>query len=283
MINYFFSQNITLNLIPMIDEINFFYHINSFDWPIEHSHLDYWEFTIITNGSIVNYINGNSKTYSAGTVFVSTTSDRHSLKRQNDKPIRYITLLVKESFIMNVLNTLNLDKNLFNEATVHNDCCLPNTKIAEIENLLLHIDYSISEKYIEHDKIACSVFLDLLSFFISQNSLDNLRISLWRQKLNKLAQDETLLTYDVNNLCNELGYSRTQLNTLFKKTFNISPHNYLVNYKFTYAKNLLLNTTDSIATIADKIGFSNPMQFYVNFKKIFGMTPTAFREKNTPS
>lgn len=281
MVNYLFYQNISLNLLSVIDEINFFYHINSFDWPIEHSHVDYWEFTIITNGSIVNYVNGSSKTYDAGMVFVSTTSDRHSLRKKNNQPIRYITLLVKENFILNVLNTLNLDRAIFNG--VGSYCILPNSKIAEIEELLLHIDYSVSKKYFEHDKITCSVFLDLLSSFISMESFNNLKIPPWRQKLNKLAQSEKLLTFDVNNLCSELGYSRTQLNTIFKKAFNISPHDYLVNYKFTYAKTLLLNTTDSISTIANKIGFSNAMPFYVNFKKLFGMTPATFREKTTPT
>ena len=84
----------------------------------------------------------------------------------------------------------------------------------------------------------------------------------------------------MNNLCEELGYSRTQLNALFKKAFDLTPHDYLTNYKFMYAKNLLLNTNLSIANIAYKIGFSNTMQFYVNFKKIFGVTPAKFREKS---
>jgi len=275
MISYLFRQNVSLNLIPYIDEINFFHHINLFDWQIEHSHRDYWEFTIITNGTIINCVNGKEQAYKAGAVFVATTSDRHFLKAQNNQQVRYITLLVKESFILNAIKALNLNNSVFNPG---NNLTLSNSKLAEIEELLQHIDYSNSQKYKEHDKLACSVFLDLSSAFAATESVYSLKTKPWQQKLNSLAQNEKLLGYDVNNLCRELGYSRTQLNALFKKAFDLTPHDYLTNYKFMYAKNLLLNTNLSIANIAYKIGFANTMQFYVNFKKIFGVTPATFKK-----
>ncbi len=278
MVNYLFKQNVSLNLLPLIDKISFFHHINLFDWPIEHSHGDYWEFTIVTNGYITNCSNGQEKIYGSGMVFVATTSDCHFLRAKNNQQVRYITLLVKEDFILNAVKILNLNKAVFETAL-----SLSNSKLAEIEDILQHIDYSNSQKYAEHDKLACAVFLDLLSAFTSVESFYNLKTTPWQQKLNRLAQDETLLSFDVNNLCRELGYSRTQLNTLFKKAFDLTPHDYLTNYKLMYAKNLLLNTNLSIANIAYKIGFSNTMQFYVNFKRIFGMTPATFRENTTPT
>lgn len=275
MVSYLFRQNVSLNLIPNIDEINFYHHINLFDWPIEHSHRDYWEFTVVTNGTIVNCINGKEKIYKAGMVFVATTSDCHFLKAGN-KQVRYITLLVKEKFILGVLKSLDLNKEIFGRSG--SDPTLSNPKLAEIEELLQHIDYSNSQKYKEHDKLACSVLLELLSAYVSTESFYNLEISPWQQTLNRLAQNEKLLAFNVNDLCKELGYSRTQLNTLFKKSFDLTPHDYLTNYKFMYAKNLLLNTNLSVANIAYKVGFSSTMQFYVNFKNIFGVTPAEFRE-----
>lgn len=276
MTSYLFRQNISLNLIPYIDEINFFHHINLFDWPIEHSHRDYWEFTVVTNGTIVNCVNGNEKVYKAGMIFVATTSDCHFLKARN-KQVRYITLLVKEKFILAVLDSLNLTKEIFERA--ESERTLSNQKLAEIEDLLQHIDYSNSQKYKQHDQLACSVLLEMLSSFVSAESFYDLAISPWQQKLNSLARNDALLACNVNNLCEELGYSRTQLNMLFKKTFDLTPHDYLMNYKFMYAKNLLLNTNLTVANIAYKIGYSNTMQFYVHFKNIFGVTPAKFRQK----
>ena len=146
MVNYLFRQNISLNLIPLLDEINFYHHINLFDWPIEHSHQDYWEFTIVTNGTIINCVNGKEKICEAGTVFVATTSDSHFLKSRNKQQVRYITLLAKEKFILNALKTLNLGREVFD-----GNLTLSNRKIAEIEDLLQHIDYSNSQKHKEHD------------------------------------------------------------------------------------------------------------------------------------
>ena len=109
--------------------------------------------------------------------------------------------------------------------------------------------------------------------------MERLEIASWQQTLASLSQSEKLLTFDVNTLCHELCYSRTQLNALFKQTFCMTPHDYLINERLMHAKNLLLNTNLSIADIAAKTGFSGTMRFYVNFKRVFGMTPSAFRKR----
>lgn len=274
---YTFSQNMSLNLLPKIDEINFCHHINSFDWPIEHTHTDYWEFTIVTNGAIVNCVNGAEKTYEAGTVFAATSSDCHSLKAKDGQPVRYITLLVKEPYIRRLFLSLDLSPDLFNDS--ENRLTLSESKINEIEGVLRHIDPMDAQKYREYDKLLCSVLLILLSAAMSMENFQRLEISSWQQMLAALSQSGKLLTLDVNNLCRELGYSRTRLNALFKNAFGLTPHEYLVNYKLMNAKNLLLNTKLSIAEIAAKVGFSGTMRFYVNFEKMFGRTPAAFRER----
>ena len=45
MVGYYFYQSAVHSMLPHIDNMNFLYHINLFDWPIEHGHSDYWEFT----------------------------------------------------------------------------------------------------------------------------------------------------------------------------------------------------------------------------------------------
>ena len=44
------------------------------------------------------------------------------------------------------------------------------------------------------------------------------------------------------------------------------------------AANLLLQTDDTVEEIAESMGFSNPSQFYRQFKKQFHMTPHEYRK-----
>ena len=69
-----------------------------------------------------------------------------------------------------------------------------------------------------------------------------------------------------------------QLYRIFKAQFNESPHEYSVNIKFTYARNLLIGTDLDVKEIAATIGYSSVPQFQSTFKKLFNTTPNKYRQ-----
>ncbi len=280
MIDYLFSNNANLTTVQHSEEINFLYHINLVDWPTEHRHKDYWEFTIITNGTINNRINGKHRIYNENSVFVATTENTHSLFAADSNPIRYINIMVKEKFLLSLINSLcpELLNYLISDKF---SLTLSNQKISEIEKILLRINYTDPNRYRDNDNLACSAFLLLVTEIILKQIPPSSAAPPYLASLNLLAQNNELLTYNVNDLSSALGYSRIQLNALFKKHFGISPHKYLINYKLNYAQKLLLNTTLTVSEIAYEIGYSTPMQFYETFKKTFGVTPNQFRKSRT--
>lgn len=276
MIEYYFYQSAALNMMQYAAEIDFLYHINLFDWPIEHGHKDYWEFTIMTNGQIDNCSNGKVRTYGANSVFIATTGDVHRLLASGVEPVRYINIMVKESFLQNTVERLSpglLDYLRSDDFSL----TLSGNKISEIEQILLQVNYTNPEQYKENDKFICSAFLLLVSAILFSRATTSLNISPYLVLLNQFAQNNELLTCNVNDLCKKLGYSRGQLNNLFKKHFGIAPHEYLIEYKFNHARRLLVNTNMTISEIAFAIGYANPMQFYTTFKKLFGVTPNRYR------
>ncbi len=277
MMDYMFLSNANVNALQHSEEINFLYHINLFDWPIEHGHKDYWEFTIVTNGTIHNCINGKTKTYGENSVFVATTKHRHFLRATDSAPVRYINIMVKEKFLLSTINALspNLLEYL---ASDQFSLTISNQKISEIEKILLQINYTAPNRYKDNDNLACAAFILLISETILKQTPPSSTMPPYLTTLNLLAQSNELLTYNVNDLSSALGYSRIQLNALFKKYFGISPHKYLINHKLNYAQKLLLNTPLTVSEIAYEVGYSTPMQFYETFKKNFGVTPNQFRK-----
>ncbi|OOM73592.1 arabinose operon regulatory protein [Clostridium puniceum] len=83
----------------------------------------------------------------------------------------------------------------------------------------------------------------------------------------------------INDIANYIGINRSYLTHIFKKNLNISPQDFLVNYKIDKSCSLLQNTDLSIKVIAKSIGYSDPLTFSKIFKKIKTLSPKNYREK----
>jgi AraC-like DNA-binding protein len=83
----------------------------------------------------------------------------------------------------------------------------------------------------------------------------------------------------INDIASYIGINRSYLTHIFKKNINISPQDFLVNYKIDKACNLLQNTDLSIKVVAKSIGYSDPLTFSKIFKKVKGLSPKNYREK----
>jgi len=70
--------------------------------------------------------------------------------------------------------------------------------------------------------------------------------------------------------------SRRRFNELFKRSFDITPNNYLITRKIEYAKGLLLSGSISVSDISELCGFSDVYYFSKVFKAHAGVSPSQF-------
>lgn len=84
----------------------------------------------------------------------------------------------------------------------------------------------------------------------------------------------------INDIANYIGINRSYLTHIFKKNIDMSPQDFLLNYKIEKACTLLQNTDLSIKVVAKSIGYSDPLTFSKIFKKIKGESPKNYREIN---
>ncbi|MCB2352657.1 AraC family transcriptional regulator [Clostridium estertheticum] len=84
----------------------------------------------------------------------------------------------------------------------------------------------------------------------------------------------------VNDIANYIGISRSYLTSIFKKSINLSPQEYLVKYRFDRACSLLKNTTLPVITIASQVGYDDPLTFSKVFKNFHNVSPTAYRTQH---
>lgn len=73
------------------------------------------------------------------------------------------------------------------------------------------------------------------------------------------------------------GFSESHFMKYFKQAMGVPFTSYLNSYRLTMAGRLLLQSDDTILSIATEVGFDNLSYFNRAFKKQYGMTPSAYR------
>lgn len=275
---YGFSENLPTCMVQYADKVNFSYHINSFDFPTRHSHKDYWEFCIILEGTLNNCADDEVYSYHAGSMLVFTTKDTHSILNGSKAPLRYINIIVKEEYCRNLLKAIApkiLDEILQGRSLFS----LKGEMANEIESILLNIEYQNPRKLERNQDLLCATFLILVSSLIISTGSYSKKQGVWIENLNRIVRENNYLELTTHDLCVKLNYSRVHLNDLFKKHFNMTPHEYLQRLKFDHAIYLLTNTNLSTSAIAERLGYSNPAAFYVAFKKLYGITPLKYKKQ----
>jgi len=66
----------------------------------------------------------------------------------------------------------------------------------------------------------------------------------------------------------------------FKKTFGINYIEYLNKVRLSHARELLKDTTYTVAEIGEKTGYLNSSTFSTTFRKFFGISPTDYRKQH---
>ncbi len=254
------------------------YHINTFPYPIKHGHLDYWEFTIITEGSIIENINNKKKVRKSLDIFFAGPGDVHSLELNGEDSVRYITISIEEKTFLCLVEAIS--PTLLSKIKKKDNLVLTSSLINDIENIIHRLNCSDRRNIAAwNDRLCCAVLLVLQNIlYQSSSNNDTTNIESWHFKLYQVLDELDAPLYKVSDLCKKLNYSYVHLNRLFQRDFNMSPHDYLLSFRLNYAANLLQHSTKSIQQIASDIGFQNISQFDNSFKEKYGITPKEYRK-----
>lgn len=87
-------------------------------------------------------------------------------------------------------------------------------------------------------------------------------------------------SFSLNDLAENQQLSVPYLSSFFNKYMGINFSQYYTNVKLEHAIEELLNTENSIETIAMENGFTESHAFVRAFKKKYGMLPSAYRKEN---
>ena len=88
--------------------------------------------------------------------------------------------------------------------------------------------------------------------------------------------------FSIDEMARKTALSPSQLITRFKQTTGLPPYNFLLSCRIRSAKKLLCETGKPVTLIAQELGFSSSQHFAMQFKREFGITPSALRKGHPP-
>lgn len=82
----------------------------------------------------------------------------------------------------------------------------------------------------------------------------------------------------IDQICQSVGTNASTLNFKFRREFNLSIGQYIVEQRIKKARKLLISTSYSISEIAKRCGFEDVYYFSNTFKKVQGVSPSRYRK-----
>ena len=241
-----------------------------------HLYKNETELVYISKGCGTYVINTNSYQLKKGMILIVEQGAIHSLFSDEHDPLSCWTCAISDYKL----------------------CCRSDHGFMLPANVCPAMDSGIHENYIHR------LFeeLDLLRRFSSDTHLaacDALAVSLAsiylelfladpkteRHKDSSFARD--ILIYINENyasqitlkkLAEQFHISTDHISHEFSKVYGISPINYVIDRRLNEAKWMLINTSDSLVSIAKKIGYENTNHFSKLFQKRMQYPPLKFRE-----
>jgi len=94
-----------------------------------------------------------------------------------------------------------------------------------------------------------------------------------KRNIKRLLEQYAISDLSAQDLAVISGRSLSTFNRDFKRLYNTTPKQWLIEQRLKHANNLLTNPDLSITTIAGEVGYSNVSHFIEAYKRKFGTTP----------
>lgn len=283
--NYFFRKSRLLYIRK---------HNRFADYPL-HTH-QFTELNYMLSGSCSQFVNGKPLELHEGDLLLIGVGSSHEIKALGSDDLLVNILFkmkalpfgwldqMKEECSPIILYLFNMITKKGNSAIYH---LFHTEKFPEVQQVLKKM---ISEYYSAkaYSNTIATLLLPILFTLISRataqkynNYIGPEDAFLSNQKMIPLLHliDENYKKISLAQTADQLGYNKTYLGNMIKKTLGVT-FTQLVLKRRLYQARLLLSATDlSVNDIAEESGFSNKTYFYKMFKKTFGYLPGEERHR----
>ena len=250
-----------------------------------HDH-DFVEIVYIIEGTGKHYINDEEFAIKAGDLLFVNYGCTHAFL-VDDQLVAYNLMIRVDYFIKNMIK----DNNLFYmlaltsfEKIQHelNDksplVFFDYSERDEIFNLFRNIETELSQEKLGKSSILDSYINIILCKVFRKIFMQNTRQELLiPQGIIDYISEHFNEKLSLGELSQKCFYSPAYFSRLFKKTFNMSFTDYIMDIRLKHCCELLKDSDYTIEKIMEECGFFDKNTFYERFKNKYGCTPSEYR------
>ncbi|MBE5739518.1 MAG: AraC family transcriptional regulator [Clostridiales bacterium] len=282
---YVKTQLSTIVNISKIVTIHYYEFDKNFNF--EGERHDFWELVYIDKGQVEIHRDDEKIVLSQGEIVFHRPNEFHSIRALNSAPNFFVISFVCSSsamlyfekfhtvldkhlkpFLSSIISesekTFEIPKNdpLLKRLIKKSPASIGGEQLIKtyLEQLLIFLIRNMTEKKVT-------------SIFPSKESMENYLVS----SIKSFIEEKTSDIFRINDLCEQIGYSKSFLCKLFHEQTGETIAAYAVKVKIKAAKRLIREGNLNFAQISDALSFDNPQYFCRVFKRVTGMTPTEFK------
>lgn len=274
-------KKITLSFDEYLDPNihNYDFHWQSTDYPVWHNH-DFWEFTTVTDGTILHELNGKTYKLTQGDSFlIKPLKDTHRLVSVTPNSSRHLNLSIRDDAMKRISNCISED--LYD-------------KLVNSPEIFLSFSGSAYNKLIEYasairtavvtiknrESISNLFFIFILEAISSKFYLEKSTYPDWLVDILKKINDPKNIDIFAKDIVASSTYSHNYILRNFNKYLGTNLVSYINSIKMNNAVDLLLNSDMSILEISSSLGFDSLSHFNHLFKKCYGIPPKEYKTKH---
>lgn len=247
-----------------------------------HSHGDFFELTMVTDGKGVVTANNVAIPVERNNIFISIPNDIHKIESNEKFPLKYdyLSFSVVDPILKDKLK--NISMSFMQPATR----LFSSTQITDLFNMALtEVSGNAPDKEQRIEGIIRLIILYVIKVFDSniENKEDYTipnKTDILCYKMMDYIRTNITKMKSLNELCEFTHYSYPYISAVFKKGTSQNLSDYFMVQRLEKAKSFILSGKYSLTEIAEKLNYSSIYAFSKSFKAYYKMSPLQFKKAN---
>ena len=251
-----------------------------------HKHA-YYEFSVTVKDGYYHIVDGKELRVKNGDVVLLRPGDVHRLVAIPGSESLCLNILIPSSIFVGVCD--DLSPKLYSKITSFSQAiCFPLSDItlAALARRMSEPVYIVAgsmlsgaQKEIYHQLQKCIAY-EMTGYLLNSELFAQRQFPVCIERLLLFLDDKDNLCLGVTAIAAAVAYSPSYLSRQFRKHFNMTLEQYIINQRLIRAKDLLLNTELPAERIAAMTGWNKPTSFSRAFRSLYGVTPKKFKESS---
>lgn len=255
------------------------YFTNWKNYTMEYHSHGCLEINYITNGTCIYHINSNKYFLKKKNLLILDSSVPHKLEFLSSDPCLILGMsyraIPKKSGLVSLKDIVSTNSSVHKFFSSFND-----SMIIQDSHSIYPILQSISKEYYgENNYVYQSMLLTKSLIDLSRLVLnDNQQSINYIDLIKDYIQFNYFSINSIDEIAEHVGLNKIYMQRLFKQYTDKTIWNYLTELRVKEAAHLLTYTDIPIGDIDKYIGINSRQNFYILFRKIYGVSPSQYRK-----